>query len=348
MKKYIITIAVAVFFTSCVKDELDPVPSPSKTPQNLKELSYPFGAAVNDRLIREIPSYKSILIKEFSSVTSEASMKIMALLPVQRSYDFTRADNVIAFAKENGIRVHGHTLIWHNSLPDWLTSYQGNATAWENLFKEYITTVVTHFKGKVASWDVVNEAIDDDGSLRNSLWLQKLGPDYIARAFQYAHQADPAALLFYNDYGQEKNGVKRNAIFALITSLKAKGVPIHGVGLQMHINYLQDNDGIAQAIKSAASTGLKVHISELDVSLNFQSSATATYNQDLGAQQKAKYKFVVQAYQQVPANQRFGITTWGVDDQHTYLLRYQPDWPLLFDPNFQPKPAYYGVLEGAQ
>jgi endo-1,4-beta-xylanase len=213
--------------------------------------------------------------------------------------------------------------------------------------KTHIQTVVGHFKGKVASWDVVNEAFEDNGTLRNSVWRQHLGPDYIARAFQYAHQADPDALLFYNDYGHEYSTTKRTAILNLVNGLKSRGIPIHGIGLQMHTSSNISDANIANAINTAAATGLKVHVAELDISMNPSDSPTATFTTTLAAAQKVKYRALVQAYKALPAAQRFGITTWNVADADTWLRGYCscPEWPLPFDDTYQKKPAYDGIME---
>ena len=222
--------------------------------------------------------------------------------------------------------------------------------AWENLLKTHIQTVVSHFKGKVVSWDVVNEVFNDDGTIRNTIWVQKLGPDYIARCFQYANQADPDAILFYNDYGHEYSPSKRNAIISMINIFKSRGIPIHGIGMQFHITYTQTNANISAAITSAAATGLKVHISELDVRLNTSLSQTLTFTPGLATEQAAKYKYIIQTYKAIPANQQFGITTWNVGDADSWIPSWQgaPDWPLPFDATYLRKPAYRAIVEGAK
>lgn len=329
---------------------IDPVVTPIKTSGSLKEMPFPFGAAINANLLRSNSSYSTLVANEFASLTTENAMKFSALHPAENTYDFTDADQVVAFAIANKQRMHGHTLNWYRALPNWLINFQGDTKAWEDLLKNHIQNVVGHFKGKVASWDVVNEAIEEDGSLRNSIWLQKLGPDYIARAFEYAHQADPDALLFYNDYGHEYSSVKRTAILNLVNSLKAKGIPIHGIGLQMHTQYTQTDANLTLAITSAAATGLKVHISELDVALNTKNVSTLMLTADLAVQQAAKYKLIVQTFLAIPKAQQYGITTWNVTDGDSWIpLTYnRPDWPLLFDANYQRKTAYQAVKDAVK
>jgi endo-1,4-beta-xylanase len=209
---------------------------------------------------------------------------------------------------------------------------------------------VEHFKGKVGSWDVVNEAFEDNGALRNNIWKLHLGADYIARCFQYAHAADPDALLFYNDFGHDYSKAKRDAIGAMLNNFKARGIPINGTGLQFHTWHKQSNTNFAAAINEAAASGLKVHISELDISLNQDNNPNLLLTDTLKQLQAAKYKFIVQVYKALPQNQQFGITTWNVTDADSWIPGYykRPDWPLPFDNNYQRKPAYYAMIEGAK
>lgn len=356
MKMYqtlIFSISIASL-VGCAKMEHTTLPAsatPVVTPTgSLKQMPFPFGAAVNVALLRSNPNYKALVIKEFSSITAENAMKFTALHPAQNTYTYADADEIVALAQADGKRVHGHTLNWYKSLPAWVTNFAGTTADWENLLKTHIQTVVGHFKGKVASWDVVNEAFNDDGTYRNSIWVEKLGTDYIARAFQYANQADPEALLFYNDYGHEYSATKRTAIINLVTSLKSRGIPIHGIGMQMHTRYNQTDANLNAAITAAAATGLKVHISELDIALNPDNIQTLSYNANLADLQAAKYKYIVQTYNAIPKAQQFGITTWNVTDADSWIpSEYsRPDWPLLFNNNYERKAAYQGILDGVK
>lgn len=314
---------------------------------SLKHMPFPFGAAVSVPLLSSNAQYKALVVKEFSSITAENAMKFESVHPAQNKYNFVEGDEIIALARASGMRVHGHTLIWHRSQPAWVTQFKGDTKAWESLFKTHIQTVAAHYKGKVSSWDVVNEALEEDGSYRNSIWLQKLGVDYIARAFKYAHQADPKAVLFYNDYGHDYNPKKRTAILNLVMQLKDRGIPIHGIGLQMHTRYTQSDEDLTLAIRTAAATGLKVHISELDITLNPNSDLQLTYTEHIADLQAEKYKFIVKTYYNIPKEQQFGITTWNVTDGDTWITSEykRPDWPLPFDRNFSPKAAYHAILD---
>jgi len=308
------------------------------------------GAAVGVNLMKNNTKYNGVVSKEYNSITAENAMKFGALQPAQNTFSWTDADYLVDYALANNKRIHGHTLNWYTSLPSWVTNFVGDSAAWENLLKTHIQTVVTHFKGKVASWDVVNEAFNDDGTIRNSIWVKNLGADYIARCFQYANQADPNAILFYNDYGHEYSAAKRTAITNMITSFKTRGIPIHGIGMQFHMTYTQTDANISAAMNAAAATGLKVHISELDIRLNNDKVQGLVFTATLAAQQAAKYKFVVSAYNAIPAAQKYGITTWNVGDADSWIPGWlgAPDWPLPFDGNYLRKPAYRSIIEGAK
>ncbi|WP_324675875.1 endo-1,4-beta-xylanase [Hymenobacter sp. GOD-10R] len=340
--------------TYCIPNQQTGEDNPGPTTPavtGLKQLApFPMGAAVNVSLLKTRPAYEQTVATEYNSLTAENAMKFASLHPAQTTYTWSDADYIVTYAQQHNARVHGHTLVWYKSLPSWVTGFQGDSAAWENLMKTHIQTVVTHFKGKVASWDVVNEAFEDNGTLRNSVWRQHLGPDFIARAFQYAHEADPAALLFYNDYGHEWGPTKRTAILNLVNGLKSRGIPIHGIGLQMHTNSNRADSNLATAINTAAQTGLKVHIAELDIAMNPDKTAGLAFTPAIAAAQKAKYKAIVQAFKALPAAQRFGITTWNVGDADTWIRGSCScsDWPLPFDDNYQRKPAYDGIVEALQ
>jgi endo-1,4-beta-xylanase len=235
------------------------------------------------------------------------------------------------------MRVKGHTLIWHGAVPSWLGALP--AAELRAAFERHIHDVAAHYRGRVHAWDVVNEAVADSGtSLRDTLFRQKLGDDYIADAFRLARAADPEALLFYNDYGGEGLNAKANYIYALVQDLLAKGVPIDGVGLQMHISATSRPPAasIAENMRRLAALGLVVHISEMDVRIN---NATGTDQARLDAQ-RAAYREVVGVCMMEPRCE--AVTFWGFTDAHTWLTG---DRPLLFDAQYQPKPAFFGVLD---
>jgi endo-1,4-beta-xylanase len=206
-------------------------------------------------------------------------------------------------------------------------------------FERHIRTVTDHFRGRVLAWDVVNEAVADDGSgLRNTVFRQKLGDGYIADAFRLAHEVDPGALLFYNDYGGEGSGTKSDRIYALVSGLVADGVPIHGVGLQMHVsaNSRPSDATIAANMRRLAALGLLVNISEMDVKIN---ALSGTQDARLAAQKAAFHDVVAVC---VAEPRCHAVTFWGFTDAHTWI---SGDAPLLFDAAYTPKPAYFGALD---
>jgi endo-1,4-beta-xylanase len=355
MKKVLFALLSIIIFVAC-KKTVDPTPEvpPVVTgPETLASASpFPVGCAIDHNLLKNNAAYRDIVVKEYNSITVENVMKWGEIRQLQGTFNFTNADYLVDFAATNKKRVFGHNLLWHSYNPGWLESFSGDSTAFENLMKTHIQTVVTHFKGKVAAWDVVNEAFNENGTYRTneSIWYKKLGKDYIARAFKYAREADPNVLLFYNDYNQESSSSKLDAIISMVNDFKRRGIPIDGLGLQMHISVNTSDNGILNAISESAATGLKIHVSELDVNLtNFVKNPNLTLTDALKEQQKQKYKTIAKFYKQlVPKAQQFGMTNWNVGDADSWLRQViqKNEYPLLFDENYAKKPAYFGYLEG--
>jgi endo-1,4-beta-xylanase len=323
---------------------------------------FPVGAAISPALLRTKPAYRSVTAQEFNSLTPENCMKMYAIYKDSSRYDFADADSLVAFAQQHRQRVHAHALVWHwYSRIGWLRRWSGDSLAWEKLFKTYIADVASRYRGKVASWDVVNEAFHDDGTLRvhdrdttdkeddGSIFARQLGPDYLARAFQYAHAADPEALLFYNDYGQEGHPAKTAAIDRMVRDFRQRGIPIHGLGLQMHLGIGASKRGIRTAIRAAAGTGLLIHISELDILVSdWKKNPDLQYTPRLQRRHAQMYRFVVRTFcREVPPAQRYGITLWGVTDAHTWVtgLGFR-DFPLLFDTEYRRKGVYQAFVKG--
>lgn len=343
--------------SSCKKTAA-PAAAPAAT---LKSTApFPMGSAVGAQAIQTNSYYSGTLISQYNSITSDYELKFNWVEPQQGVYSYTNGDYLVAFAAQHHMRFHAHNLIWHLALPDWVLNFQGDSLAWENLFKSHIESEAAHYKGQVKSWDVVNEAIrDDNGALRNldvtpgdgtgSIWRQHLGPDYIARAFEYAHEADPNALLFYNDYGQEYNTIKLDSIIALVTNLKNRGIPIAGLGMQMHIDINTNTAGVTAALQRLAATGLLVHVSELDIAVNPNNLTNIVFTPALQLQQSQLYQFIAETYRaSVPPAQRYGITTWEFSDADSWIpaAYNRKDWPLPFDTIYRKKLAYYGLMKG--
>jgi endo-1,4-beta-xylanase len=351
-------LTIALISGGCSKkSEPKPVPPPP-TPTLLNTAPFFVGASLNYNLLNHDTSYLAVVVTQFNGYSTENGLTFDEIEPAENQFYFKKSDYMVTFSLTQHKRLHARNLIWHRLIPAWVRHFKGDSLAWESLFKTHIETEVGRYRGQVTSWDVVNEAVSDSaGILRNedvtpgdgSIWRQHLGPDYIARAFQYAHEADPLALLFYNDYGQELDGVKLDSIVSLVSGLKKRGIPISGVGIQLHIDINTYQDGITAALQRLAATGLMVHISELEVSVNPDSNPNITFTNDLKDAQGAKYQFVVQTYiGTVPIAQRYGITTRGVGDADAWLKKVdkRKDWPLLFDRDYKKKPAYAAIMQG--
>ena len=310
------------------------------------QFTFPLGASMNPRLLQENEAYRQLATTEFNSVTAENHMKMMMVHPEANRFDFSKGDEIVQFAKSNQKRIHGHTLVWHNQVPKWMNDFSGDAQAWEAMLKNHIQEVVKHYKGQVAGWDVVNEAFLDDGSLRPSIWAKNI-PDYIAKSFQWAHEVDPNAILFYNDYGQDGKPKKMQAILNMVQDLQARNIPIHGLGLQMHINIQSKNEELTSVINQSTKTGLAIHFSELDIALNPTNDSTFVYNETAKEAQKQKFKFIFEAYQHIPKAQQYGITFWNVGDRDSWLRGYfkrPKEYPLLFDDTYARKPLYFYLV----
>jgi endo-1,4-beta-xylanase len=313
----------------------------------LKEaVKFPLGASVNPRMLNENEAYRNIAANEWNSLTAENHMKMMLIHPASDRFDFSKGDEILNFGAATGKRMHGHTLVWHNQVPQWMKDFQGDQKAWEALLKNHIQTVVTHYKGKVSGWDVVNESFLDDGSLRPTLWSEHI-PDYIAKSFQWAHEADPKAILFYNDYGQDGKPKKMQAILSLVADLKQRKIPIHGLGLQMHINVDSKKEEIAKVIEQSAKTGLAIHFSELDIAVNPKNNPDFSYDEKTAQAQNELFAFVFTSFRSIPVKQQYGITFWNISDKDSWLRGYfkrPKEYPLLFDENYAKKPAYSELI----
>lgn len=323
------------------------------------KLPNPFfvGMAVKANQLESGSKYDGILKNEFSSISAEYEMKMNPISISSGVYNWAAADKIVAYGNANGINVHGHALVWHVAVPNWLTNFSGTDAEFAAEVKKYITDVVTHYAGKVKSWDVVNEGVDDSsGNLRNTIFLQKMGPNYIKDCFQWARDAANAAgdtnlLLFYNDYATSNNIPKQNKMYSIVDDLKTSNL-INGVGFQMHNTYLSPTKTqIETDINKAVAKGLKIHISELDIQVNPANDINSFTNERRLAQ-KEKYKEIVKIYNAIPAANKYALTVWGLKDNESWipystdLNHTGNDWPLLYDSNFALKSAHTGFLEG--
>lgn len=323
-----------------------PAPTSAGNPQSLRYLASQrgllIGAAVDTDALQSDAEYSQTLAREFSMVVPENVMKFSRIHPQPEIYDFSAADALISFAATNGMLVRGHTLVWDQEVPQWVNTGNSTKEQLQQILHDHISNVVTHYKGKVAAWDVVNEAIGDDGQLRDSVWLRGIGPEYIDLAFRWAHEADPNALLFYNDYNAEGSGAKSDAVYSLVKGLRERGVPIGGVGLQMHVAL--DNHPSAEDLKRniarLAQLGLVVHITEMDVRLPQPASQEA-----LAAQAQVYKETLGACLAEIKACQAFLM--WGVSDKYSWISNVYAGFGggLIFDQSFKPKPAYDAIRE---
>lgn len=295
------------------------------------------GVAVADGRLGD-STYTNIASTEFNSVTAENSMKWESIQPSQGQYNWSGADRLMNFAQQNNQQVWGHTLVWHSQMPSWLENGGFNATQLDQIMQDHISTVVGRYAGQIEYWDVVNEVFDG-GNLRNSMWLQTLGEDYIADAFRYANAADPSAKLCINDYSTDGINSKSTAMYNLVQDLLSQGVPIHCVGFQSHLILDQVPGDYQQNLERFANLGLEVVITELDIRMNTPSDSTRLQRQ------ADQYREVVTSCMNVSGCA--GVTVWGVGDSDSWI----PGWfdgqgaALLYDENYQKKPAYDAMLE---
>ena len=311
------------------------------------------GAAVNPLTLN---SQKELIIKHFNSLTAENEMKFESLQPEEGIFTFNKADQLLSFANVYEKKVRGHTLVWHNQTPEWVFTNKNGSTVDRytllERMKTHISTVMDRYKGQIYSWDVVNEAVADTGAslLRDSKWKDIVGEDFIDKAFEYAHLADPSAALFYNDYN-ESNPEKREKIYSMTKGLVERGVPIHGVGLQAHWNLVSPTlDNIRTAIERYASLGLQIHITEMDVSVfgvDDKRTDVKVPTSEMIAKQTKRYNSffeLLREYSDVITS----VTFWGAADDYTWLddfpIRGRKNWPFLFNQNHQPKQSFWDVV----
>ena len=305
------------------------------------------GAALNVGYLSE-PAYTSTLGREFNMVEPEDAMKWLVIRPTQNTFDFSDGDKVVGFAHVHGMKVRGHNLLWQIHNPDWVTNGHFTPEQLAQLMQEHITKVVAHYRGKVYAWDVVNEAIDEHGQLRHSIWYDKpgigkadAGTAYIAQAFRWAHAADPQALLFYNDGSAEGINPHSDAIYAMVKDFIRRGVPIDGIGLQMHILDLNpDVESIAKNIARFGKLGIQVQFTEMDVAIPVNKDGNPSHPEDL-VKQAEVYREIAEICAKNPACT--ALQTWGFTDKYSWIGWYTNHTKgdaLLFDRHYQPKPAY--------
>jgi len=326
-------------------------PLPTTLRQAASRTGLLVGTAVRPALFHE-SAYSETLSREFNMLEPENEMKWQILRKKPGIFDFSSADEAVRFAEAHAMQIRGHCLVWDHQNPDWLTQSHFTPPELADLMHEHITNVMKHYAGRVFAWDVVNEALDEKGGLKDSVWynqpgigLAGKGTAYLEQAFHWAREADPQALLFYNDNGAEGSGAKSDAVFAMVKDFKQRGVPIDGVGLQMHISRLDfDTAAVAANIARLTSLGVQVHITEFDISLPLDSSGQVQSN-DL-QRQAEMYRGVVRACLQNAGCT--AIQTWGFTDKYSWIGSHSHGTrggALPFDPAYRPKPAYGALLD---
>jgi endo-1,4-beta-xylanase len=297
-----------------------------------------FGAALNPDDFDERP-YRELAKKQLTAVTPENAMKWASVEPLRGQFDWKRADALVAFAKANGQKIRGHTLVWHQQVPSWLVNGAFQPNEVRDLLVAHIALEAGRYKGAIYAWDVVNEAFADDGSWRRSIWYDAMGPDYVAIALKAARAADPAAKLYINDYRVETDGPKMRALYDLVASLKRAGAPIDGVGLQAHFIAGPMPADIQSVMQKFAALGVDVAVTELDFRIRLPAG-----HKKLSAQ-AADYASVVSACR---ATKRcVGVTAWGVTDDHSWIPSFFSGYgaALPFDEKYRPKPAVAAMIE---
>jgi endo-1,4-beta-xylanase len=331
-------IAGAVALASCSRAQGRQTAIPGRLPPLKAVAPFPVGSCVQSAQLDD-PAFAALLAAQVSQLTPEWELKMEYVVGPDGGLRFDAPDRIAAFAADHGLRLFGHTLVWYAQKPDALARLEGGA--FRDAFASYIAAVVGRYRGRAVGWDVVNEPILDDGSgWRDSLWSQRLGPlEHMRLAYELAHAADPAAVLFLNDYNLELSVKKRAAFLRLAEALLRSGAPLMGVGSQTHVAADLPPGAINAAIRDLASLGLKLRISEMDVSLS-RAAGLADLRSDLEQRQARVYAEAAEAFAAVSPAQRFDFTFWGLEDPQSWLRREDPaDAPLLFDGAGQAKPV---------
>lgn len=324
------------------------------------------GTALNaDQIDGKDAGAAALVPQQFNAITPENIMKAEVIHPEWGRYNFDLADKLVAYGQKNGMQVNAHTLIWHSQLPQFVRNMK-SADSVRQFFTEHINTIARRYDGKVYSWDVVNEALEEDGTMRKSIFLEKMGEDFVVEAFRLAQKAAPNTKLYYNDYNIEEPKKRAGAI-RLIKKIQAAGVRIDGVGIQGHWRaYNVPMKDIEQSILEFSALGIQVAFTELDLGVlpNPWDGNIADVNRTAANSERMNpYAAGLPDSMQAKLSQSYEdlfrlflkhqdkierVTFWGVNDSQSWLndwpIRGRTNYPLLFDRNFKPKPAFYRVV----
>ncbi|OWW24722.1 1,4-beta-xylanase [Zobellia sp. OII3] len=369
LKTALLFLGILLFLLGCgkVKENKRNTVNELNSLKKLYEENFYIGAAVNDQIVTEKNAKAlDVLKKEFNSISPENVMKWAEIHPTPDSFYFDMADKYVALGKKNKMHVVGHTLLWHSQIGPWMNSVKDSATM-ANYIRDHINTVATRYKGKIDSWDVVNEALNEDGSLRESIFLKVIGDRYLDMAFKLAEKADPEAKLYYNDYNMWKPEKRAGAI-RVIENLQKNGIKIDGVGMQAHWSLTEPSlEEVENSIVAYANLGIKVAITELDVTVlpnpwelegaevsqNFENSEemnpyTEGLPDSVQVQLAERYRDIFKLFLK-HSDKIDRVTFWGVNDQSSWLnnwpINNRTNYPLLFDREYQTKKAYDAVIQ---
>lgn len=363
LKQFLLITLLLVVAVSCKQEEKSSEP---KTLRNVYKDAFYIGTALNRFQIEETDSVMAAIVgNEFNSITAENMMKSVHMHPQKDTFNFEMADKFVALGEKYDMFIHGHTLIWHSQLSRWFYQIE-DSLEFASVTEKHVKDIAQHFKGKVDSWDVVNEALNEDGTLRNSLFLRKMGEDYLASAFKWTAEIDPDVDLYYNDYNMT-NPEKRKGAIKMVKNIMDQGIKVDGIGMQGHWHLNSPSlEIIEQSILDYAALGVKVAITELDVSVlpnpwdlvgaeisqNFENSEGMNpYKEGLPDSIQVKlanrYKDIFDLF--LKHKDRISrVTFWGVSDRQTWLngfpIKGRTNYPLLFDRELKPKAAYDSII----
>ncbi|MDC6387445.1 endo-1,4-beta-xylanase [Maribacter sp. PR1] len=346
--------------------------TPKKSTPEVRSLQDAFskdfyvGVAINGRIIDQTDSLSlNVVKKEFNSITAENIMKSMNIHPKRDSFNFEMADKFVSLGEEYDMFIHGHTLIWHSQLSPWFSTIE-DSLEFATATKKHVKDLAQHFRGKVDSWDVVNEALNEDGTLRNSIFLKKMGEEYLPSAFKWTAEVDPNADLYYNDYNMT-NPDKRQGAISMVKKIKEQGGKVDGIGMQGHWHLNSPSlEEIEQSILDYSALGVKVAITELDVSVlpnpwdlegaeisqNFENNErmnpyTKGLPDSVQVQLANRYKDIFNIFLK-HRDKISRVTFWGLGDGQSWLngfpIRGRTNYPLLFDRDLRPKAAYDSIM----
>ena len=360
MKTYFLFILIISIRAGSAQGQTSDFSQDEKGLKDYYSTYFPLGVAVSPQALKGEEA--QLIRRHFVSMTPENVMKMGPIHPEEDQYNWGPADQIVAFARANNLKLRGHALCWHNQVPNWLfVNSDGSEVSKQELLdrlKKHITAVVTRYQEDIYAWDVVNEAISDkkDEFYRDSPWYRICGEEFIAKAFEYARNADPDAQLFYNDY-EVINPVKREKIYELVKRLKENNVPIDGVGIQGHWSIYEPSEEVLRStIERFSGFGLKVQITELDVSVykkeHTRREATSDDTDEFTVEQKQKqveqYEMIFSVFRAFQ-EELTAVTFWNISDRYSWLdyfpVRGRKDYPLLFDQELKPKAAYWKVVD---